>query len=107
SNGCVDSTICVGCVTILPSNANFTDSMFCAPWNTSARFIDSSIGATSRLWDFGDGNTSTAQAPTHTYAAACTYFVRLTTHSSVHGCRDTMIRPIVFVPVSLDFVTDT
>ena len=28
-------------------------------------------------WDFGDGNTSTAQNPTHTYAAAGTYTVSL------------------------------
>lgn len=29
------------------------------------------------LWDFGDGNTSTLQNPTHTYAAAGTYNVQL------------------------------
>src|SRR5690606_30707756 len=29
------------------------------------------------LWDFGDGTTSTAQAPSHTYAAPGTYTVSL------------------------------
>jgi PKD repeat protein len=29
-------------------------------------------------WDFGDGNTSTAQNPSHTYAAGATYTVLLT-----------------------------
>jgi PKD repeat protein len=29
------------------------------------------------VWDFGDGNTSTAQNPTHTYAAGGTYTVTL------------------------------
>jgi len=38
----------------------------------------SSSSPTSWLWDFGDGNTSTAQNPTHTYAAAGTYTVCLT-----------------------------
>ncbi|MBK6902278.1 MAG: PKD domain-containing protein [Saprospirales bacterium] len=28
-------------------------------------------------WDFGDGNTSTAQNPTHTYAGAGLYTVTL------------------------------
>jgi PKD repeat protein len=30
------------------------------------------------LWDFGDGHTSTAQHPTHTYTAAGAYTIRLT-----------------------------
>lgn len=32
----------------------------------------------SRLWNFGDGNTSTATNPSHTYAAPGTYHVTLT-----------------------------
>lgn len=34
-------------------------------------------GADSWEWDFGDGNTSTAQDPTHTYSSAGTYTVEL------------------------------
>jgi len=41
-------------------------------------FTDQSQGATSRLWDFGDGTTSTAQNPTHIYMAPGTYTVSLT-----------------------------
>lgn len=42
-------------------------------------FSDLSInGATSWLWDFGDGNTSTDQNPTHTYADEGFYTVTLT-----------------------------
>lgn len=42
-------------------------------------FINSSSGSiTSYKWTFGDGATSTAQAPTHTYSAAGTYTVGLT-----------------------------
>ena len=40
-------------------------------------FADTSTGAVSWFWDFGDGNTSTEQNPTHTYAAAGTYTVTL------------------------------
>lgn len=40
-------------------------------------FNNQSTGATSYLWDFGDGNTSTAENPSHTYQDAGTYTVRL------------------------------
>ena len=43
---------------------------------------------TSWLWDFGDGNGSTVQNPTHTYAAGGTYQVMLTAGNSC-GTRDT------------------
>ena len=41
-------------------------------------FTDNSTGATSWLWDFGDGNTSTQQNPTHTYATNGPHTVTLT-----------------------------
>ena len=42
-------------------------------------FTDQSAGnPTSWLWDFGDGNTSTEQNPTHTYGAAGVFDVSLT-----------------------------
>jgi Zn-dependent metalloprotease len=45
----------------------------------SVSFTDLSInGATSWLWDFGDGNTSTDQNPTHVYASEGNYTVTLT-----------------------------
>ena len=39
---------------------------------------NSSEFAVSYLWDFGDGNTSTAQNPTHTYADGGAYTISLT-----------------------------
>lgn len=39
-------------------------------------FTDTSA-ATSWLWDFGDGNTSTLQNPVHTYTRAGEYLVKL------------------------------
>ena len=47
--------------------------------NPVATFQDSSIEAVSRVWNFGDGTTSTALNPTHRYAAAGIYSVKLTT----------------------------
>ena len=41
-------------------------------------FTDSTTNnPTSWNWDFGDGNSSTAQNPTHVYATAGTYDVKL------------------------------
>lgn len=41
-------------------------------------FTNYSQNAVSYAWDFGDGNTSTEESPSHTYAAAGTYTVVLT-----------------------------
>ncbi len=41
-------------------------------------FSNFSQNATSYAWAFGDGNTSTEESPTHTYAAAGVYTVELT-----------------------------
>lgn len=40
-------------------------------------FINNSTTGRSYLWDFGDGSTSTAYQPTHTYADTGTYLVKL------------------------------
>jgi hypothetical protein len=51
-------------------------------WSESQPFVisfsNASTGETEWLWDFGDGDTSTAQNPDHTYLAAQGYDVRLT-----------------------------
>jgi gliding motility-associated-like protein len=47
----------------------------CAPY--AAVFTNVSEGGQSFQWDFGDGNTSTASSPTHTYTVPGTYTVTL------------------------------
>jgi len=54
--------------------ANFTDSS-----------TDSGGTIGSHSWTFGDGATSTATSPSHTYAAAGTYSVTETVSDSVNG----------------------
>lgn len=72
----------------------------CAPYE--ARFSDSSIyaGQAIHFWDFGDGSTSTAASPKHTYLQAGSYFVshRLTT---ISACRDTL-EETALIPVVID-----
>ena len=47
--------------------------------NQTVQFTDASPNATSWAWDFGDGNSSNQQNPSHTYGADGIYTVTLTT----------------------------
>ena len=56
--------------------ASFTQAVTSS---TVASFTDTSANVpTSWAWDFGDGGSSNAQNPTHTFAAGHTYTVKLT-----------------------------
>ena len=60
------------------STTDFTSTIS----NLTATFKDTSTGSpTAWSWDFGDNSTSTEQNPTHTYAKAGTYTVKLTANS--------------------------
>ena len=62
-----------------PPSVDFSTNYGPAACGTQVQFSDLSKGnPTAWLWDFGDGTTSTAQNPSHTYAALGTYTVRLT-----------------------------
>ena len=52
-------------------------------------FVNSSVGIVSSYWTFGDGGTSTATSPTHTYTSPGSYTVTLIV-TDVHGCTDTL-----------------
>jgi len=56
--------------------------------NTPVSFKDSSLQAVQWSWNFGDGNFSTLQNPTHTYLAIGRYPVVLTA-TDARGCIDT------------------
>jgi len=96
NNGCNDSvkkTILVN----LPL-AKFDYTFSCSNNKTQFDFHDSSQGADTWNWDFGDGNTSTAQNPTHIYANAdSTYTVFLTVANNSTGCTHTYAKPVFIV----------
>ncbi len=52
--------------------------------------VTPAVPVQSYLWDFGDGNTSTAPNPSHTYAVQGTYTVRLVAVFD-NNCADTAI----------------
>lgn len=76
SLGC--SVSCQTSMTISPNlSANFTVDALngCAPFNV--QFTNLSENAVSNYWDFGDGNGSNIESPSHTYVTAGTYDVVL------------------------------
>ena len=77
-----------GFTSTAPLNAAFSPSKTSGAFPLEVNFIDRSTGnASSWSWDFGDGNTSTLQSPTHTFTSAGRYTVSLTvsdgTNSSI------------------------
>lgn len=62
------------------------------------------VGSLTYQWDFGDGSSSTADNPTHSYTAPGNYTVTLTARNS-SGCTDVIVRhsAIVLGTVSAGF----
>ena len=52
--------------------------------------ISANAGTISYNWDFGDGNTSTLQSPSHSYVTGGTYTATLIVSTTL-GCGDTII----------------
>ena len=77
-----------------PPTASFT--VVCT--DLSCDFTDTSTDDQGSVvgwaWDFGDGNTSTEQHPSHTYASAGTYAVSLTATDDV-GASDEFSRQVI------------
>lgn len=89
-NGCVDSLRKV-VDTRHPLSASFTQNVdsVCQEGENFIVFSDASIGnIQSWSWNFGDGNTSTAQNPTNVFTLAGTHTVRLIVTDDV-PCSDT------------------
>lgn len=80
-------------VTVSPSggtpvaNFTFTTSGLTASFTDTSTDTGGSIG--TRSWNFGDGGSSTATSPSHTYAASGTYSVSETVTDSVSGASNT------------------
>jgi len=104
----LDSSFCgidtaIRTITIIdPPNAFFT-SIDTVCGGTSMNFVNGSTPAMNYAWDFGDGGTSTATSPNHTFtntgATILPFNVRLiVTNPSGFSCRDTFIKVIYVLP---------
>ncbi len=75
---------------------NFTATPVTGCFPLPVQFTDNSLPGSGTIvswfWDFGDGVTSTANAPAHTYTAAGNYNVTLKVTNS-NGCSKTFTKP--------------
>lgn len=69
-------------------------------------FVNTSTNSLTYLWNFGDGNTSTAQNPTHTYANPGTYTVQLTSTNPC-GSNSTQMQVIISALPNASFNAST
>ncbi len=108
TNGCIDHDTIQMKVDSLP-NADFSAPN--VPLYTATNFTDLSIPNSSAMlgwyWDFGDGNTSALQNPIHQYGYADTFDVILVV-TNIHGCQDTIIKPVIVYPLpGANFLADS
>ncbi|HMN04821.1 MAG TPA: PKD domain-containing protein [Flavobacteriales bacterium] len=98
--GCHDTTSLA--ITVAPTVfAMFTHNAVpgCAP--LAVDFTNNSTGATSYLWDFGDGTTSTDHSPSHTYINTSGVLQIMTmqlTVSNWAGCSSSTQQQIIVYP---------
>ncbi len=82
-------------VRIIDEHPDFTATNTTICRNTATTFntiaqVPGNLGAFA--WTFGDGGTSTVRNPSHTYAAAGWYDIKLIT-TDINGCKDTIVKP--------------
>ena len=77
--------------TPMPPVCNASASATTVTLGQSINFTDNSSNVpTSWSWDFGDGNSSTQQNPSHTYAAVGTYTVTMSATNAQGTCQTTL-----------------
>ena len=86
ASGCADTLIIVNKIIVASAVVSYQTPPIvnaCAPY--AVNFSDAS-GASSFLWEFGDGTTSSAANPYHVYTNPGVYTVSLTTWMPNGGC---------------------
>jgi hypothetical protein len=78
-------------------SANFSSQVNVA----TVTFNNTSTGASTYKWSFGDGNTSTNLNPTHTYAANGTYTVKLEAFHTDPACVKSIEKQIAITTVGV------
>ena len=90
--GCTDSvTLPNAVVTGTKTTVDFTSNRVQSCVDSVINFTNTSAPLASVLWDFGDGTTSTAANPSHSYKLIGKYDVTLT--NTNNGCPSTVKKP--------------
>ncbi len=93
ANGCMDTATQIAQANKPVAGFTFVDGCVAAVQFTDTSH-DSSNLIDFRQWDFGDLSTSTAQNPSHQYAASGTYIVTLTV--GINGCTSSSTHTVHF-----------
>ncbi|MCX6209261.1 MAG: PKD domain-containing protein, partial [Bacteroidetes bacterium] len=89
ANGCIDTASQTISLFDKPTSSfNIASSATQCVGSNNFSFINNSINASSYLWNFGDGATSTLNSPTRIYTGSGTFTVTLTV-SNTNGCTAT------------------
>ncbi|MBS1782740.1 MAG: PKD domain-containing protein [Bacteroidetes bacterium] len=91
-NGCKDTLVKPNYISTGTLTANFSNTPTAGCVNAPIQFSNSSVGATTYFWDFGDGTNSNSASPSHTYALPGTFTVKLVAYNS--PCADSITKQI-------------
>ncbi len=88
--GCVSDTQLMSVVCVFPNPlAQFYSSpAVMSELDPTTTMVNTSVGAVTYEWEFGDGGTSTLEEPTHDYSDAIANYTIVLTAISEHGCID-------------------
>lgn len=93
ANTCFDTSEATLLFTAIPVASFTTSTNTCTNTITFTSTSTVNNGLLSYYWDFGDGNFSTLQNPTHNYSVTGVYPVTLTV-TSESGCQHTVIQNV-------------
>lgn len=101
--GCIGDSAFVNITVLAKPVAAFSVAKDTVCLKTSIQFLNESKGEMNHRWDFGNGNTSTADNPVQVFSKSSSpfrdtgYNVRLIA-TGINGCRDTARRRITVLP---------
>jgi len=106
NQGCRSTVTIIKYIQIVVPKADFNFQFDCSN-PTTVTFRDTSQGAQSWFWDFGDGTTSNLQSPVHTFPAQSSYTVTLVVTNATTGCVDSLKRTLPIGQPNAGFTADT
>ncbi len=92
ANSCSGNSTGIVTVNQTPVAAFSADTMVACSTPFPVTFTNTSTGATTYSWNFGDGNNSASTNPLHVYTAPGTYTVTLHATNSTGTCTDSIVK---------------